>query len=183
KDYDIYKARWVLDRFTPPYIPLAILGEEYCVAVVDREKLSTITTVTITPWITTWHKPGTGPCPITFPEDFKKNLLQGQKAARLKNSKKSIYVEMRDAEEIFNGIGTSHACEILHLAQLHPDHRASNIFNDFNLRLQLEKATSTFFAQATSQEYLQRVPTRKVTDSAFEFSRAVTRYINEQFTR
>ncbi|KAI9841175.1 MAG: hypothetical protein M1837_000963 [Sclerophora amabilis] len=183
EEYNGYKIKWEQDPRAAPYILLAILGEQYCVAVVDREKLSTITTITISDRVPVWFKPGTGPCPIRSPEDFKRNLLQGRAAAGLRDSKKSIYEEMTSADNIFNGIGTSHACEILHLARIHPQHRASHIFNNYSLQIKLQEATATFFAQATSLEYTQQVPAKKTTDPAFEFSRAVTRYINEQFTR
>lgn len=84
---------------------------------------------------------------------------------------------------LWNGIDMSHAVEILHRAFIHPEHPTKDIFSNIQLRKLLLSAILSFFEIAKSQEYCQRVAAGSTSNRAFDFSPAVTHYINSQFTK
>lgn len=84
---------------------------------------------------------------------------------------------------LWNRIGTSHAVEILHCAFIHPEHPIKDIFSNIQLRKTLFSAIQSFFEISKSQEYCQRVPAGSTSNRDFDFSPAVTHYINSQFTK
>ena len=59
---------------------------------------------------------------------------------------------------VFNGIGTSHANEILHLAYEHPAQKASVIFGNHTRRERFRKAMKEFFSFAHSDKYQKAIP-------------------------
>lgn len=132
-----------------------------------------------------WYDPKLAPCPIREPDLYEEKLESFQHILSSPNRKIGIYKEMTDSSKnnIWNGIGTSHAVEILHLARVHPETSTSDVFNNPEERARLFKAIRTFFQIAKSREYCRRVPAGKTSKNAFEFSPSVTRYYNGQFTK
>ena len=60
--------------------------------------------------------------------------------------------------DFFNGIGTSHANEILHVAWEHPAQKASVVFSGPTRRPKLKAAIEEFFKFAHSARYQKAVP-------------------------
>ncbi|KAL0631399.1 hypothetical protein Q9L58_009742 [Maublancomyces gigas] len=144
----------------------------------------TITAIKPTTQSPEWYDINLAPCPIQNPTEFENNL---RFASQLRNPKhnRPIYLEMINPSynNLWNGIGTSHAVEIVHQALIHPESPTNTVFASAVLKSKLLLAIRTFFEIAKSPEYLQRVPANGTSQFAFEFSPAVTRYINEQFTK
>ena len=82
---------------------------------------------------------------------------------------------------LWNGIGTSHAAEILHLARIHPQELTGDIFGDYTRKYQLLHAIRQFFASAYSFQYTKHVPSSTTARFGFEMPPHITRYINEVF--
>lgn len=144
----------------------------------------TITAIKTTTQSPKWYDTTLEPCPMQNSSGFESNL---RLASQLRNPKRTgpIYLEMINPahNDLWNGIGTSHAVEILHLALIHPETQTNMVFSSRILKNKLLSAIKSFFEIAKSPEYLQRVPANGTSKFAFEFSPAVTRYINEQFTK
>lgn len=86
-------------------------NEKQSIIVVDRIKLATLTFVLAAG--REWWSSKQGPCPITQWESFGTHY----DSFKVKNtSNASIFATMTKRQYYFNGIGTSHANEILHLA-------------------------------------------------------------------
>lgn len=83
---------------------------------------------------------------------------------------------------LWNGIGTSHAAEILHLAQIHPQELTGKIFGDSTRKQQLLHAVRRFFAIANSFQYKKHVPSSTTARFGFEIPPHITRYINDVFS-
>lgn len=182
-EYQEILSQWYLHARTPPYIQLAIVGSSHCIVVTDREKLTTITIVApLFGSSTWWNREKVGYCPIRDAIQFDNTLRVGG-ANYLCKSKQNTFTDLIRTPRYFNGIGTSHATEILHLARIHPDQSTRSIFENQPVKVAFIQAMRSFFNQATSSEYLQRVPARSTTYSALDFATSVTRYINEQFTK
>jgi hypothetical protein len=176
-------------------IQLALVGSKTCLVMADKNKLMTINVVLAPPPHLLWYKPTNGPCPIQDPEGFEKGLLNsqlnkdlnhpGSRALTSPSRTTPIYLEMTDSSKnsFWNGIGTSHATEILHLAKIHPETPTFKIFAKSEPRTRLCEAIGSYFQQAYSPEYLKRVPATTTSHRAFEFSPSVTQYINSQFTK
>lgn len=145
-----------------------------------------------------WYDTELAPCPIREPDLYEKNLYQNQKSLASRNT--PIYKEITNSSKnnLWNGIGTSHAAEILHLANIHPETLTSHIFSKGDIRDMFIRYTATrtthirdrfllairqFFLKAKSAEYCQRVSASKTSKNTFEFSPAVTWYYNSQFTK
>jgi formamidopyrimidine-DNA glycosylase len=92
----------------------------------------------------------------------------------------SIFVYMVENQGLFCGIGTSHCSEILHIAEEHPATKARIILSHPQRRQAICNAINTFYDQARSAQYRQRVPATSA-GSAFYESPGVTRFINEMF--
>lgn len=131
-----------------------------------------------------WYDTKLAPCPIQQPDKFELNLRHST-ALRAPKRTTAIYKEMTNPanNNLWNGIGTSHAVEILHRAFIHPEYQTKSIFQNAELKNRLLSAIRSFFEIAKSKQYCQRVPAGTTSNRAFDFSPAVTRYINEQFTK
>ncbi|KAI9888032.1 MAG: hypothetical protein M1823_000153 [Watsoniomyces obsoletus] len=109
-------------RATPPHIPVAIIGKDWNIVVVDHNRL-TQTTFIKGP---DWRDPTRGPCPITEPARFRSKLmgvpLNGAPAD------KRIYNWIIGDQKLFNGMGTSHTNEVLHRVWIHPDTPARTVW-------------------------------------------------------
>lgn len=85
--------------------------------------------------------------------------------------------------DFWNAIGMGQAVKILHIALIHPETPTKAVFSPRILKNKLLPAIKLFFEIGKSLEYLQRVPANGTFNFTFEFSSAVTGYINEPFTK
>lgn len=106
------------------------------------------------------------------------NTAQWQQLSKAGNT--SIFAFMVDNQDWFEGIGTSHCSEILHIAEEHPATLAQVIMQSPQRLNRLCNAVKAFYDKARSPDYLRRVPARSG-GSAFYESLGTTRYINEMF--
>lgn len=96
----------------------------------NRNRLMTITAIKTTTQAPKWYDTTLAPCRIQNPSQFESNLLFAQQLRNLKRTG-PIYLEMiNSAQKCFlNGIGTSHAVEILHMALIHPETPTYAVFS------------------------------------------------------
>lgn len=77
-EYRVYQQRWVGAEpdLTPPFIPLALVGDHgWVIVVVDRNRLTKCSFVeSTTPSLAIWFDPQQGPCPITETAAFRPPL-------------------------------------------------------------------------------------------------------------
>ena len=165
EEYEDNKALWSTsstssiskDHVT---IQLAIVGPKMCIAFVDKNKLMQITCVPIYPttfypttsaFTNTWYDPSLAPCPIMDFPAFQRNLFLSQHQESLQHKRRTnpIYFEIAESKKnhLWNGIGTSHAVEILHRASIHPEEKTNSIFQSEKKRDGLLQAIRDFFAQ------------------------------------
>lgn len=163
KEYDHIKSCWTTSTNSKEYITiqLAVVGTDMCIAFVDKNKLMQITCVPFYPTNAysttssgpTWYNINLAPCPIRDIEAFKANLWLPQYQQSLRDSRKTnaIYFEMAGSKSnnLWNGIGTSHAVEILHMAGIHPEEKTNTVFRSRPLREKLVTAIEDFFAQVS----------------------------------
>lgn len=91
---------------------------------------------------------------------------------------------MTDNQELFTGIGASHANEILHQAGIHPDCPINHIFKGPPiLKNRFLQAIKNYFEYPHSREYQKNVSATSTTYSALSFSPSITRWYNGSFTR
>ena len=156
EEYDEIKDSWTTPSKDYVIIQLAVVGPEKCIAFVDKNKLIQITCVPLYSKISssspgTWYDSTLVPCPILDIEGFKANLDLPQNLESLTHSRKTnaIYFEIvgSNSNKLWNGIGTSHAVEILHMARIHPEEKTNTVFRSEDLRTQLVQAIHNFFAQ------------------------------------
>ena len=142
------------------------------IIVVERIKLATLT-FTLAP-DGEWWSSKQGPCPITQWESFATHFdsFVAQEA-----SIGSIFSTMTKRQDYFNGIGISHANEILHIAAEHPAQKAWVILQDADRRLRLKESIQKFFDFAHSDRYQKAVPSGRTGGSAFSEPRYITRNI------
>ncbi|RPA91627.1 hypothetical protein L873DRAFT_1848154 [Choiromyces venosus 120613-1] len=118
------------------------------------------------------------PCPIMDITTFKENPLHSQNQQALRHQRKSnaIYFEIAGSKNncLWNGIGISHAVEILYLALIHPEEKIYNVFRSQELKERLVEAIEDFFVQAHSLNYQQRILANKTPTRAFEFTKSTT---------
>ena len=123
--------RWTTEtgpNYSHPHIQMALMNltdpSGPCIVVVDSMRLSSMTFLRASvsasasqqQWA--WTDFSVGPCPIQTLKDF----LDGVRSwvpSRL-TSPRTIYKVMCSTQNIFSGVGTSHAVEILHRAKIHP---------------------------------------------------------------
>lgn len=155
KEYENNKELWSTSGHYVT-IQLAIVGPMMCIVLVDKNKLIQITSIPTYPTVSStppklWYDTTLAPCPIMDFSAFQKNLTlsQHQEALRHPRKSNSIYFEIAESKNnnLWNGIGTSHAVEILHLACIHPEEKPNKIFRSRPLRLRLMKAIEDFFTQ------------------------------------
>ena len=157
-------------------IQLALINSDEdgeCIAVVDRFRLATLT-FTDAPNGIWYNRSAQGPCPITEIDRFKAkfNLFhQPQK------SNDSIFKLITKRQDFFNGIGTSHANEILHLAMEHPAQKASVIFGTPSRKERLLQGIVDFFSFAHDDRYKKAVPAGRSGGSAFSEPKYITKNI------
>src|SRR3954454_4663381 len=79
-----------------------------------------------------WRNPENAPCPIQELDTFLNHIFSQRMKVKLQKSqlKQHIYRHMTSDNTIWNGIGTSHASDILHLAAIHPDNKINSIFSN-----------------------------------------------------
>ncbi|PUU78307.1 hypothetical protein B9Z19DRAFT_1065171 [Tuber borchii] len=63
------------------------------------------------------------------------------------------------------------------------EEKTSIVFQSQELQMQLVEVIETFFAQAHSRQYQQRIPANKTPVRAFEFSKATTLFYHSQVSR
>ena len=107
-----------------------------------------------------------------------RNTVQWSQLSKSANT--SIFAFIVDNQDWFEGIGTSHCLEILHIAKEHLATLARVIMQSPQRLTRLVNAVKTFYDKARSPEYIQRVPAQS-SGSAFYESLGTTRYINEMF--
>ena len=156
-------------------IMLALVNQDkdkQSIIVVDRIKLATLTfTLAIDG---EWWSSKQGPCPITQWESFATHF---DKFIIKEASNASIFSTITKRQDFFNGIGTSHANEILHLAREHPAQKAWVILQNADRRLRLKEAIQKFFDFAHSERYQKAVPSGRSGGSAFFEPHYITRNI------
>ena len=147
-------------------------NDKQSIIVVDRIKLATLTfTLAIDG---RWWSSKQGPCPITQWESFATHF---DSFVVEEASIGSIFSTITKRQDYFNGIGTSHANEILHLAAEHPAQKAWVILHDAGRRLRLKEAIQKFFGFAHSDRYQKAVPSGRTGGSAFFEPHYITRNI------
>ncbi|RPA91223.1 hypothetical protein L873DRAFT_1848395 [Choiromyces venosus 120613-1] len=169
---------------------MAFVGIEMCIVFLDRNKLMQASIILKYPTTTEsslsiWYDTSLVPCPILSFPAFKNNLLLSKNQQTLRNHSITVYTHMTDPKynHLWNGIGTSHAVEILHLAGIHLEEKIQNVWRKFVTRDKLIDAINKFFLIGQSSEYTSRMAANKTTPHAFEWSPATTRYYNSQFTK
>ena len=83
-----------------------------------------------------WWSSLQGPCPITEPEALASHF---DKMGIKSRSESSIFYVLTKHRDSFNGIGTSHANEILHLSMQHPGQMAHIVPPDPQRRQRLQQ--------------------------------------------
>lgn len=155
EEYDNNKEAWETSKDSVT-IQLAVVGSDMCIAFVDRNKLIQITCIPFYPTTSasgtwTWYDKTLAPCPIMDFPAFRANynLPLYQQALRNPNKTTTIYSEIAGSKnnKLWNGIGTSHAVEILHKACIHPEEKTYTIFQTRPPREKLLQAIEDFFAQ------------------------------------
>ena len=147
-------------------------NDKQSIIVVDRVKLATLTfTLAIEGQ---WWSSKQGPCPITQWESFATHF---DSFSIKEESIGSMFSTMIKRQDYFNGIGTSHANEILHIAAEHPAQKAWVILQDPNRRLRLKESIRKFFDFAHSDRYQKAMPSGRTGGSAFFEPYYITRNI------
>ncbi|KAG0128324.1 hypothetical protein HOY82DRAFT_592900 [Tuber indicum] len=135
----------------------------------------------------TWYDIALAPCPIMDVTAFINNFNLPRNKDHLKLDRKTnpIYFEIAGSKSnsLWNGIGTSHAVEILHRAWIHLEEKTSTVFKCEILQKRLVEAIKDFFAQAHSPDYQKRIPANKTPTRAFEFAKSTTQYYHSQVTK
>ena len=156
-------------------VQLALVNQDaakLCMIVVDKSRLTTLTFVH-TP-TSTWWINRQGPCPITEAKAFGDNF---DMLSLSDTAEDSIFKVLTKRQDFFNGIGTSHANEILHLAMEHPAQKANVILKNTERRKALKNAITRFFGFAHSDKSKRSIPAGKSGGSAFFEPHYLTRNI------
>jgi len=155
EEYDDIKKSWTTSAKESITIQLAVVGPDMCIAFLDKNKLIQITCIPFYPTTSssgpTWYDTSLAPCPIMDIEAFMTNLKHPDYQQSLRDIRKTnaIYFEIAGSKNnnLWNGIGTSHAVEILHLAGIHPEEKTYVVLRSRDKRERLEKALHDFFSQ------------------------------------
>lgn len=147
-------------------------NDKQSIIVVDRIKLATLTfTLAIDG---KWWSSKQGPCPITQWESFSthfNNLIMNEASLG------SIFSTITKRQDYLNGIETSHANEILHIAAEHPAQKEWVILQDADRCLRRKDAIHQFFDLAHSDRYQRALPSGRTGGSAFFEPHYITRDI------
>ena len=175
-----WRQQWSEKPNLGPFVQLLIIPRDdkidWILAVSDQNKLSTVSFARSTDglrnlpppylshrWFNTNRDYKVGCCPLNEWKDFHRALNHGVPSRALRwTSKNIIYFDMTENNVAFNGIGTSHAIEILHRAYIHPLESTAHIFRDPNLRNRFLDAINDFFEDARNPKsvYNTRVSAR-----------------------
>jgi hypothetical protein len=84
---------------------MGIVGEEMCLAFVDKNKLMQVTAIQTTISIP-WYNTRLAPCPLLYYSSFKQNLLNPSIQQSLRHPRKTggIYSEITDAKTTICGM-------------------------------------------------------------------------------
>ena len=115
------------------------------IIIVDRIRLTIISFLEVSPPSFAWWKKKQGPCPITEPERWSAKFDLFNLSSR---NESSIFKVLTSHQDFFNGIGTSHTNEILHLAWEQPAQKASVVFSTRTRRQRLKATTVKIFSFA-----------------------------------
>ena len=191
RELETIKATWGGPTQKHEY-QLALVNEDVggvCIVVCDKNMLTTFRFAHTTqfPFQFTREalkasalKGAIGFCPIKERESF---IQQVQAYQPSKAQKGPIYRLLCHDTILFNGIGTSHACEILHHACLHPLHPVQAIFADPILHTRLIQGLQRFFGLVEDKRYAQFVPAGRSGGAAFHEPFYITQYINQNFLK
>ena len=191
-----YEARELANpsKREPPYALLVFQSTDptgQSIALVDRNRLASAEFLSIWSDLSprelrvespSWPRVVRGFCTMTQWDQWNAFILgrTTQWKQLSKSGNTSIFAFVIDNQDWFEGIGTSHCSEILHIAEEHPATLARVIMQSPQRLRRLCNAVKTFYDKARSPDYLKRVPARS-SGSAFYESQGTTRYINEMF--
>ena len=113
------------------------------IIIVDRIRLIIISFLEVSPPSFAWWKKKQTPCPIIEPERWSAKFDLFNLSPR---NESSIFKVLTSRQDFFNGIGTLHANEVLHLAWEHPAQKASVVFSTRTRRQRLKAAIVKFFS-------------------------------------
>ena len=145
------------------YIQMAIVGREMCIVFLDRNKLMQASIIpkypTTTESMGIWYDTSLAPCPIVNFPAFKVNLLLLPTQHIFRHQEIRIYTHLTDPKfnNWWNGIGTSHAVEILNLAGIHPEEQMKEVWRTHLSRNRLINAIEKFFLKASKSLYFQLI--------------------------
>ena len=120
------------------HIQMTIVGTEMCIVFLDRNRLMQASIISKYPTTTQamgiWYDTSLAPCPILSFPAFKANLLLLPTQYILRHQQIPVYTHLTDPKfnNLWNGIGTSHAVEILHLAGIHPEEKMRDIWRTYD---------------------------------------------------
>ena len=142
------------------YIQMAIVGTDMCIVFVDRNKLMQASIIPKYPTTThsmgIWYDTSLAPCPILSFPAFKANLLLSKNQQFLRHQSIPVYTSLTDPKfnYLWNGIGTSHVVEILHLAGIHSEEKMQTIWRKHEFRDTLINAIEKFFLKVSIGTYI-----------------------------
>lgn len=139
------------------HIQMALVGIEMCIVFLDRNRLMQASIIpkypTTTESMGVWYDTTLAPCPILNFPAFRANLLlpQNQEALRDQSQSTTVYTHLTDTKynHLWNGIGTSHAVEILHLAGIHPEEKMQNVWGKNAPKETLINAIDQYFCMVS----------------------------------
>ncbi|KAK6529572.1 hypothetical protein TWF281_006778 [Arthrobotrys megalospora] len=190
-EYDELKSDWDKSEKKAKPSPFAIVGGSQVMMFTDHTKwmqlwAGTIRKVTLfgsVGYKFYWADNRNGPCPIQEAKRFRDNIIQ--RRGDLKKSDMGIIRHMVSSgnNKYWNGIGNSHASDILFFAMIHPSAKVSTIFWSDGLMKRLLDAIEFFFAQAKTSKYLSHVPATTTSIRGFDVSDKITKWYNECFVK
>lgn len=157
----------------------------HSVGILDRNKLTKLEFIQL-PTSQDLREPGhdhfAGYCTLTQYEQWASDVMTTHKWSG--NLEVSIYRYLQDKGGVskFWGIGTSHASEILHLAEENPATKARVILTNPDRCWNFIQAVRKFYDWGTSAEYFRFVPARS-SGPWYKESPLVTNWINSRFYR
>jgi formamidopyrimidine-DNA glycosylase len=95
------------------------------------------------------------------------------------NTRVSTFKTLCKDTVLFNGVGISHANEILHLAQLHPLTGTRPVMEEATLRQRLCAGLERFLALADDKSYHRSIPAGRTEATAFQEPLYITDYVNK----
>ncbi|KAA6412695.1 MAG: hypothetical protein FRX48_03687 [Lasallia pustulata] len=178
-----YQASWRANPRAAPHIQMALINQDSTlpsIILCDRNKLATATFLHCSetsdfPPLPLWYDPQLGPCPFKEPAAWRETA----KAWKPRKNTTTIFAALNINQHIFNGIGSSHASEILHLARISPAATSFSVYQDSECVNRLLNAAQQFFSHGMSTQYEQFVPAGRSNRSAFLEPAYISDYINK----